>query len=170
MFLDLRRMLRILGYFALITLYTCLAAFQREVQDCVHLDQEKAFKVCWTYNESSDIINFALEVSTLGWVGFGFAQKIHRMQNYDVIVGKIQSGKESLTVSFYQLTPFNTGVFIIIRTHYHQYSSVITLIRYSAFFLLDKKCELMHEVVGYRQLRFTPTFMIQTQSKILFIY
>lgn len=167
MFLDLRRMLRSF-FFALIALYTCLAALQKDAQDCVHLDQEKAFKVCWTYNGSSDIINFALEVSTLGWIGFGFAQKIHRMQNYDVIVGKIQSGKESLTVSFYQLTTFNTIVFIIIRTHYHQYSSVITLIRYSAF-LIEKKWELMHEVVGYRQLSFTPT-LIQTQSKILFIY
>ena len=126
-------------FFALIVLCKCLAAVQKEVQDCVHLDQEKAFKVCWTYNESSDIINFALEVSTLGWVGFGFAHKIQRMQNYDVIVAKIQSGKESLTVSFYQLTTFNTSVFIVIRTHYHQYSSVITLIRYSAYFIDEQK-------------------------------
>ena len=112
-------MLRIF-FFALIALSACLAALQKEVPDCVHLDQEKAFKVCWTYNGSSDIINFALEVSTLGWVGFGFAHKIHRMQNYDVIVGKIQSGKESLTVGLYQLATFKTRVFIIIRTHYHQ--------------------------------------------------
>ena len=129
-----RRMFRIF-FFALIVLCTCLAAVQKKVQNCVHLDQEKAFKVCWTYNESSDIINFALEVSTLGWVGFGFAHKIQRMQNYDVIVAKIQSGKESLTVSFRQLTTFNTSVFIVIRSHYHQYSSVITLIRYSAYFI-----------------------------------
>ena len=131
-----RRMFQIF-FFALIALYTCLAAVQKEVQNCVHLDQERAFKVCWTYNESSDIINFALEVSTLGWVGFGFAHKIQRMQDYDVIVAKIQSGKESLTVSVYQLqlTTFNTSVFIIMRTHYHQYSSVITLVRYSAYFI-----------------------------------
>lgn len=128
------RMFRIF-FFVVVALYTCLAALQNEYQNCVHLDQEKAFKVCWTYNESSDIINFALEVSTLGWIGFGFAHKIHRMQNYDVIVGKIQSGKESLTVSCLQLTRFNTSVFIVIRTNYHWCSSVITLIRYSAFFI-----------------------------------
>ena len=93
------RMFRIF-FFVLIALCTaCLAALQKEGQNCIYVDQEKAFKVCWVYNESSDIINFALEVSTLGWVGFGFAHKIHRMQNYDVIVGKIQNGKESLTVS-----------------------------------------------------------------------
>ena len=93
------RMFRIF-FFVLIALYTaCFAALQKDVQNCVYLDQEKAFKVCWAYNESSDVINFALEVSTLGWVGFGFAHKIHRMQNYDVIVAKIQNGKESLTVS-----------------------------------------------------------------------
>lgn len=87
-------------FFVLIALYTaCFAALQKDVQNCVYLDREKAFKVCWAYNESSDIMNFALEVSTLGWVGFGFAHKIHRMQNYDVIVAKIQNGKESLTVS-----------------------------------------------------------------------
>lgn len=86
-------------FFILIALCTCLTVLQSEVQNCVYLDQEKAFKVCWVYNETSDIINFALEVTTLGWVGFGFAHKIHRMQNYDVIVGKIQDGKESLTVS-----------------------------------------------------------------------
>lgn len=86
-------------FFLLIALYTaCSEALQKDVQNCVYLDQEKAFKVCWAYNESSDI-NFALEVSTLGWVGFGFAHKIHRMQSYDVIVAKIQNGKESLTVS-----------------------------------------------------------------------
>lgn len=75
------RMFRIF-FFVVVALYTCLAALQNEYQNCVHLDQEKAFKVCWTYNESSDIINFALKVSTLGWIGFGFAHKIHRMQNY----------------------------------------------------------------------------------------
>lgn len=86
-------------FFILIALCTCLTVLRSEVQNCIYLDQEKAFKVCWVYNETSDIINFALEVTTLGWVGFGFAHKIHRMQNYDVIVGKIQDGKESLTVS-----------------------------------------------------------------------
>ena len=135
-------------FFAVIASHTCLTTLQKEVQNYVHLDQEKAFKVSWTYNESSDIINFALEVSTLGWVGFGFAHKIHRMQNYDVIVGKIQSGKESLTVSIYQLTIFNTSIFIIIRTYYLQYRSVITLIRYLAYFYMNEKCESTHEICG----------------------
>lgn len=89
--------------FVFIALSKSFAVLQSDVNhNCDYLDQEKAFKVCWGYNESTDIVNFALEVKTLGWVGFGFAHKIHRMQNYDVIVGKIQNGRESLTVNLYK--------------------------------------------------------------------
>ena len=86
--------------FTFIALSKSFAVLQSEANyNCVYLDQEKAFKACWEYDESTDIITFALDVKTLGWVGFGFAHKIHKMQNYDVIVGKIQNGKESLTVN-----------------------------------------------------------------------
>ena len=53
--------------------------------------------------------------------------------------------------SLYQLTRFDTSVLSVVRTHYHQYSSVIISIRYLAFFNMDnmgKKYALTHEICG----------------------
>lgn len=87
-------------FFLVVTLLSKFSTvFQTETFNSVYLDEEKAFKLYWAYDDSTDIVNFVLEVNTLGWVGFGFANKINRMENYDVVVGKIQNGKESLTVS-----------------------------------------------------------------------
>lgn len=121
-------MFRILFYVFVTLSAKSFAVLQSQFNNCDYLDHVKAFKVCWAYNQSTDIVNFALDVKTLGWVGFGFAHKIHKMQNYDVIVGKIQNGKESLTVNLYKclsvrcLTLFELHicvfiVVVIVRTH-----------------------------------------------------
>lgn len=88
-----------LFFFALILLFEFSIVHPKETLNSVYLDGEKAFKMYWVYNDGTNTVNFVLEVSTLGWVGFGFANKINRMKNYDVIVGKIENGRGWLTVS-----------------------------------------------------------------------
>lgn len=88
-----------LFFSALILLFEFSIVHPKETLNSVYLDGEKAFKMYWVYNDGTNTVNFVLEVSTLGWVGFGFANKINRMKNYDVIVGKIENGRGWLTVS-----------------------------------------------------------------------
>lgn len=85
---------------ALILLFEFSIVHPKENLNSVYLDGEKAFKMYWVYNDGTNTVNFVLEVSTLGWVGFGFANKINRMKNYDVIVGKIENGRGWLTDRF----------------------------------------------------------------------
>ena len=90
-----RSMLPFLGISLLL-----IASSKSAFDNSVYLDEENVFKLYWSYNASSDVVLFCVEVQTLGWVGFGFAHTIYKMESYDVVVGKIQDGRGSLTVSF----------------------------------------------------------------------
>lgn len=64
------------------------------------LDKEnKSVKFSWKYDNRQDVLFIGLEVKATGWVGIGFAHKIHKMVDYDVVVGKVEYGKGTLTVS-----------------------------------------------------------------------
>ena len=48
------------------------------------------FNVSYNFNESSDTLEFLVEVNATGWVGFGFAEKApNNMTDYDVAVGGV---------------------------------------------------------------------------------
>ena len=50
------------------------------------------FNVSYNFNESSDTLEFLVEVHATGWVGFGFAESApNNMTNYDVAVGGVFS-------------------------------------------------------------------------------
>ncbi|XP_022804105.1 DBH-like monooxygenase protein 2 homolog [Stylophora pistillata] len=93
-------MSRLFFFAVIILLFKFSIVNPKETFSSVYLDGEKAFKLYWAYNDSTDIVNFVLQVNTLGWVGFGFANKINRMKNYDVIVGKVQNRRGSVTDRF----------------------------------------------------------------------
>ena len=49
-----------------------------------------SFNVSYNFNESSDTLEFLVEVNATGWVGFGFAEKApNNMMDYDVAVGGV---------------------------------------------------------------------------------
>ena len=49
-----------------------------------------SFNVSYNFNESSDTLEFLVEVNATGWVGFGFAEKApNNMTDYDVAVGGV---------------------------------------------------------------------------------
>ena len=51
-----------------------------------------SFNVSYNFNESSDTLEFLIEVNATGWVGFGFAEKApNNMTDYDVAVGGVFS-------------------------------------------------------------------------------
>ena len=51
---------------------------------------EGNFNVSYNFNESSDTLEFLVEVNATGWVGFGFAENApDNMMNYDVAVGGV---------------------------------------------------------------------------------
>ena len=51
---------------------------------------EGNFNVSYNFNESSDTLEFLVEVNATGWVGFGFAEKApNNMTDYDVAVGGV---------------------------------------------------------------------------------
>lgn len=78
-----------------------LAGFSRadlsdEYKYSIRLDNKSepdaTFTIYWNYNNATNnqsTISFAVHVKTLGWVGFGFANKIDEMRGYDVVMGYI---------------------------------------------------------------------------------
>lgn len=52
------------------------------------------YNVSYNYSESSDTLEFLVEVRATGWVGFGFALNApNDMKNYDVAVGGVPSDR-----------------------------------------------------------------------------
>jgi len=50
------------------------------------------YNVSWNFNATSDMLEFLVEVRTVGWVGFGVAEEPARnMINYDVAIGGVLS-------------------------------------------------------------------------------
>ena len=50
------------------------------------------YNVSYSYNESSDTLEFLVQVKTTGWVGFGVAENAPaNMMDYDVAIGGVSS-------------------------------------------------------------------------------
>jgi hypothetical protein len=80
-----------------------LAKLTKKYNNSTILDDKDSVKLSWTYEGGQDVLFMALEVKATGWVGFGFARRIFEMQGYDVIIGKVENGKGTLTVSLFWL-------------------------------------------------------------------
>lgn len=70
----------------------------QEYQNSTFLDKKNVLKLYWSHNRTSDVLKFAVHAQITGWVGVGFAKCIHKMKDYDVVVGKVQNGVGVLTV------------------------------------------------------------------------
>ena len=58
------------------------------------------FVANWTYDQQTDSVTLQLEVATLGWVGFGFAEVApNDMKDYDVFVAGVKTGQGYINVS-----------------------------------------------------------------------
>lgn len=54
------------------------------------LDNDGKYNVSWTFNATSDTLEFLVEARTLGWVSFGVAEApAVNMSNYDVVIGGV---------------------------------------------------------------------------------
>ena len=78
----------------LLVVYQCSSAdLSSEYKNNVKLDD--TYMLYWTFNKSEAAMYFALKAQTMGWVGFGFANKIDNMKGYDVAVGYVTPSKKS---------------------------------------------------------------------------
>ncbi|CAH3108261.1 unnamed protein product [Pocillopora meandrina] len=57
----------------------------------IMLDTKGNYNVSYNYNESTDTLEFMVQVRTAGWVGFGVAEVApNNMSNYDVAIGGVK--------------------------------------------------------------------------------
>ena len=62
------------------------------------LDPEELMKLYWTVDWDKEIVSFAVEAATTGWVGFGFSSGNGMMVGSDVVIGWVKDSKGYLTV------------------------------------------------------------------------
>ncbi|XP_078379170.1 uncharacterized protein LOC144662270 [Oculina patagonica] len=56
-----------------------------------------AYKLYWTHNSTSNVMQIALEVKATGWVALAFTkEKSNNMENYDACLGYVSGSKKSL--------------------------------------------------------------------------
>ena len=71
--------------------------FKKSVFD----DQGQSYELYWNYSIAAGTINFAVNVSTTGWVGFGVSPN-GQMPGSDVVIGWIAAdGKKYFHVKIY---------------------------------------------------------------------
>ena len=68
------------------------------------LDAEEKVKLFWTVDWDAEIVSFAMEVETTGWIGFGFSTGSGQMIGSDVVIGWVKDNKGYLTVRVVQNT------------------------------------------------------------------
>ena len=57
----------------------------------IMLDTKGNYNVSYNYNESTDTLEFMVQVRTTGWVGFGVAGVApNNISNYDVAIGGVK--------------------------------------------------------------------------------
>ena len=62
------------------------------------LDPQELMKLYWTVDWDKEIVSFAVEAATTGWVGFGFSSGNGMMTGSDVVIGWVKDSKGYLTV------------------------------------------------------------------------
>ena len=71
-----------------------------EYDHTAYLDSEEKYKLYWSVNDADKSIDFAVEVHTTGWVGFGISAGLSgSMKGADIVIGWVDSqGKGHLQV------------------------------------------------------------------------
>ena len=78
----------------------------------IMLDTKGNYNVSYNYNESTDTLEFMVQVRTTGWVGFGVAEVApNNMSYYDVAIGGVkddgtsylQVGRNNKTLNYLKI-------------------------------------------------------------------
>ena len=73
--------------FFLLTLFVVSTRSSDMFSNMLTLD-EGNYNVSWTFNATSDTLEFLVQVRAVGWVGFGVAEPpATGMEDYDVAIG-----------------------------------------------------------------------------------
>ena len=89
-------------------LFSCLsltavviADLKSEYDHAAYLDPEETYKLYWSVKDADKSIHFAVEVKTVGWVGFGISAGLSgNMKSADMVAGWVDSkGKGHLQVN-----------------------------------------------------------------------
>lgn len=74
------------------------ADLSSEYSNSAYLDEAKNYKLYWRIDNTKELICFAVEVKTLGWVGFGISSGNGNMVGSDVVIGWVKDNKGFLKV------------------------------------------------------------------------
>ena len=97
-----------MGLRSVLHLFSCLsltavviADLKSEYDHAAYLDPEETYKLYWSVKDADKSIHFAVEVKTVGWVGFGISAGLSgSMKSADMVVGWVDSkGKGHLQVN-----------------------------------------------------------------------
>lgn len=81
--------------FFLLTLFVVSTRSSDMFSNMLTLD-EGNYNVSWTFNATSDTLEFLVQVRAVGWVGFGVAEPpATGMEDYDVAIGGVMSNGTS---------------------------------------------------------------------------
>ena len=59
-------------------------------QQTLYDESDGSYELFWSFNSTTQIISFAVNVSTTGWVGFGISPN-GQMPGSDVVIGWVES-------------------------------------------------------------------------------
>ncbi|KAK3701369.1 hypothetical protein QZH41_008747 [Actinostola sp. cb2023] len=69
------------------------ASLDTEYTNSAYLDEKETFKLHWKIDDTKKEISFAVQVKTLGWVGFGISAGTGNMVGSDVVIGWVKDNK-----------------------------------------------------------------------------
>ena len=78
-----------------------MASTESYISNKIALGDKGNYNVSYSFNASSDTLEFLVEARATGWVGFGFAETApNNMRDYDVAIGGVlRNGTGYLKVS-----------------------------------------------------------------------
>lgn len=77
---------------------TVFADLSSEFAHHAVLDPQEKMKLFWTVDWDKEMVSFAVEAETTGWVGFGFSGRSGAMIGSDVVIGWVKDNKGYLKV------------------------------------------------------------------------
>ena len=72
---------------------------QANYNHSVALDPKEKMQIHWSIDWTRNLISFALEANTTGWVGLGISSGNGKMVGSDIVIGWVKDGQGFLTVS-----------------------------------------------------------------------
>ena len=89
----------------LLALYLVQATFAGLQEDFKHyavLDANEDVKLFWSIDSANEMIHFAVQAKTLGWVGLGISSGVAgQMKGADIVIGWVKDGEGYLAVSLF---------------------------------------------------------------------